>query len=191
MDDIESRGFALDFMVHFILKLLNNASYDLDNDTIASEYEIDVMSDIIAEAIMHLWYNRLYDVLISLLYKLKVANGLYMLKRTSVIAHVIVGAGDHRVITDFLGVVIVANLKYEIKDKQIFVIAGVMGHVVMNGMTNSTIHAIKVGAQALVTHDMFHPDLINELINIHEMYHFVPDDKVRGQLLFFLGLLWN
>ena len=48
---------------------------------------------------------------------------------------------------------------------------------------------VRKQTEQLVNDDLFDPELINELINIHETYHFVPFDQQRRQLLFFLRFI--
>ena len=181
------------FSARFLLVLLNKApAYDL---TQLDQHEKSIMAILVAQSIGHLYYYEQQQLLFELFVKLRRSKGLYLLKETCIVLDLVEDAAvDHNMssqIQYFLQTIVYANLRLQGKlaDEITEVITDLLCHWLIDKMDSIELSAYRTQVAKELSQDLYHPDLIVELINIHDTYHFVLDNGNTEQLMFFVRFI--
>ncbi len=190
-DDDETRAFYFAFTFSFTWTFLQHPECDLSIITQDNGYGVLQLSVMIEKSVWYIYANDMMAMLSDFLNKLMRSNGLHLLKKANVIGIVIEQETEEWRIVDFLYAVISANLRYHLRPELLAIIVDLMYSWIEKGLNglNSCSADIRTAATELVMDDSFHPDLINQLVEIHAMYDFVDVNLGHGQLIFFLRFI--
>lgn len=191
--DDDRKVFTNAFICRFLLVLLDkDPAYDLST---LSNVDASTMGILIAQCIWHLYYHDALQVLDELFCKLRSSKGLYLLQKTCIVLDLIEDAAEEREdynmstqITHFLNTIITANLRHELVPEIVEIITDILYHWLIDGLDpNALSRRMQLVAKQLASVDLFHSGLIEELINLHDTYHFILNDHTqrRDQMLFF------